>query len=385
MQLLRIAFLDSWLQSAAEGSGTAVGIGGLLEALEAQGHQVDRIAPPPDNRSITARRLLYNLRLARRFDPSPYDLIVGFDIDGVWRGAGDWRLGTRSRKKPESPSLQPLATGPYVCSIKGVIAEELQHERGRIRLLFSLLARLEGANARRADRVITTSEYCADRIAFHYNVPRPNIAIVPEGIDVRAWTAALAEAEPRSDQRPTILCVARQYPRKHVADLLRAFARLRRWLPDARLRLVGDGPEHAALRSLAAELGIADATTFLGSIADHEVKREYAHCDVFCLPSVQEGFGIVFLEAMTAGKPIVATTAAAMPEVVCHGETGVLVPPGDVQSLAGALLLLLTDHDRRRQYGNAARDRVTRYDWARVADRFLEVVNPLLRLEDRNG
>ncbi len=352
---LRIAFLDSWLQSAVDGSGTAVGIGGLEQALRQQGHQVDRIAPRANGwrgkLPITLRRLLFNLTLPLQLRGTAYDVVVGFDWDGVWL---------------------PRLSATYVCSIKGIIAEELQHEQARIRMLFSLLAHLEGANARHAERVITTSEYCRERIAYHYQVALSRIGIVPEGIDVGAWSRDLAAAPPRPDSRPTILCVARQYPRKHIADLLQAFAQLRSYVPAAQLRLVGDGPEHAALVELAESLGIVGRVVFLGGISDAAVRHEYAHCDVFCLPSAQEGFGIVLLEAMAAGKPIVSTTAAAIPEVVQHGVTGILVPAGEPHSLAGALLLLLADDDRREQYGRAGQTAVLRYDWTRVAQRFLE-------------
>ncbi len=354
---LKIAFLDSWLQSAVEGSGTAVGIAGLEQALRRKGHHVDRITPQAGgwraSIPVTLRRILFNLMLPAQLQGKRYDVIVGFDWDGVG--------------VPRMPSF-------YVCSIKGIIAEELQHERGGIRLLFNLLARLEGANAGRADRVITTSEYCRDRIAHHYHVPQARIGVVPEGIDVAMWTRELAAAPPRSDNRLTILCVARQYPRKHIADLLHALARLRRYMPSAQLRLVGDGPEHGTLLELARSLGIAEHVLFLGGLPDAQVRHEYAHCDVFCLPSVQEGFGIVLLEAMVAGKPIVSTMAAAIPEVVQHGTTGILVPPGDPHSLAGALLLLLADRDRREQYGRAARASVMLYDWPRVAELFLKEV-----------
>lgn len=362
---LRIAFLDSWLQTATEGSGTAVGISGLEQALQHEGHSVERIAPPATGwwtrLPITLRRLLFNLLLPLRFDARAYDLAVGFDWDGVFRSS----LATRHSS---------LVTHPYICSIKGVIAEELQHEQGRIRFLFMLLAQLEGRNARRADRVITTSEYCRQRIVDHYRVPAHKIGIVPEGIDVAAWTQALATIPPATDQARTILCVARQYPRKHIADLLHAFALIRQRVPNARLRIVGDGPEHARLVDLAQTLNIVAQVDVLGGVPDAAIKREYAHCDVFCLPSVQEGFGIVFLEAMAAGKPIISTTAAAIPEVVQHGITGILLPPGDVHALAGALLLLLTDDTRRESYGAAARAVVERYDWARVADTFLAEV-----------
>jgi glycosyltransferase involved in cell wall biosynthesis len=99
---------------------------------------------------------------------------------------------------------------------------------------------------------------------------------------------------------------------------------------------------------------------------------------VFCLPSEQEGFGIVFLEAMASGLPVVSTTAAAIPEVVLDGQTGLLVPPRDVPALAEALLRLLGDPALVARLRAGGRQHVRRFSWEQVADRFLEAVAPLL-------
>jgi glycosyltransferase involved in cell wall biosynthesis len=358
---VRIAFLDSWLQSSAEGSGTAIGIGGLVEALRAQGHTVTRIAPvEPRPRTVTLRRLLFNAQLPARWSADFYDLVVGTDIDGVF-----W--ATRR------------GNVPYVVAIKGVIAEELRHERGRTRLLFQGLARLEARNARQADVVLADSAYCQDAVVRHYGVPAERIRRVPEGIDLARWQRIAAQTPHRSDGA-TILCVARQYPRKHIADLLRALPQIRRAVPAAQAVLVGDGPEHGALRALAAELGLGDAVQFLGAIADDDdVARWYRHADVFCLPSVQEGFGIVFLEAMASGLPVVATRATAIPEVVPDGQAGLLVPPGDVDALAAALTTLLREPARRAAYGAYGQAHARQYDWGVVVEQFLAQVAPFLR------
>jgi glycosyltransferase involved in cell wall biosynthesis len=357
---MQIAFIDSWIQTVAEGSGTAAGIGGLRQALIARGHQVARLAPPfgwPAN--LTLRRLLFNYQLPALLRTLRYDLAVGFDIDGVrWAGA---RGGT-----------------PYLASIKGVIAEEMQHEGGRTRLLFELLSRLEGHNARRADAVLTTSEYCRAAIRRHYRVAPTRVRLVPEGIDLSRWRR-LAQQVPHRSDGATILCVARQYPRKHVADLLRALPAVRRSMPRARAVIAGDGPEHGSLRALAAELALNDAVIFTGALADDELALLYRQADIFCLPSVQEGFGIVFLEAMACGLPVVATLAAAIPEVVPDRRAGLLVPPGDVAALAHALIELLARPSQRASYGAFGREYVERFDWDRVAQIFLEQVTPFLR------
>lgn len=356
---LHIAFLDSWLQTTAEGSGTAAGIGGLRSALQARGHTVSRLAPPVAwPRSITLRRLFFNLHLPALLRTLRYDLIVGFDIDGFrWSGHGKT---------------------PYLASIKGVIAEEMQHERGRVRALFELLSRLEAHNARHADGVLTTSAYCRDAIERHYGINPQRVRLVPEGIDLPRWRRML-DAAPRTSNGATIICVARQYPRKHIADLLQALLIVRTTVPGVRALIVGDGPEHQPLRQLAARLRLDDTVTFLGSLpTDEQVAACYRQGDIFCLPSVQEGFGIVFLEAMAAGLPIVATRSAAIPEVVPHGQAGILVPPGDCVALAAALVSLLLQPNRRAEMSAFGQAHVEQYDWDRVAGVFLDQIESVL-------
>src|SRR5215213_3084202 len=356
---MRIAFIDSWIQTVAEGSGTAAGIGGLQRALLARGHRVARLAPPhswPAN--MTQRRLLFNYHLPALLRTLRYDLVVGFDIDGVrWSGTRP------SLRHPLSLSKgRDSARTPYIASIKGVIAEEMQHEGGRTRMLFELLSRLEGYNAQHADAVLTTSEYCRIAIRRHYGVPTSQVQLVPEGIDLARWRA-LAARVPHQSDGATILCVARQYPRKHVADLVRALPIVRRAVPRARAVIAGDGPEHNSLRALAAELGLNDAVRFTGALPDEDLALLYRQADVFCLPSVQEGFGIVFLEAMDCGLPVVATLAAAIPEVVPDRRAGLLVSPGDVAALTHALIELLARPRQCASYGAFGHEHVERFDW----------------------
>ncbi|HEU4329136.1 MAG TPA: glycosyltransferase family 4 protein [Roseiflexaceae bacterium] len=358
---MRIAFLDSWFQNILDGSGTAAGIGGLQRALIAKGHHVARVAPPVGwPQTITARRLLFNLHLPLLLRSLRYDLIIGHDIDGV--------LWSRRRNGSDTP---------YLVGIHGVIAEEMQHERGRVHWLFQALAQLEGHNARNADAVLATSNYCRLAIERHYHVPSERLRVVPLGIDLPRWRT-LATAQGERDGA-TILCVARQYPRKHVADLLRAIPAVRKAIPNARTIIVGDGPEHAALRALAAELNLGDAALLTGALPDEQLRAMYRRADVFCLPSVQEGFGIVFLEAMASGLPVVATRSAAMPEVIPHGEAGLLVPPGDSAALAEALIALLGSPARRAAFAEYGRSYVERFDWPVVAERFLDTVRPFVR------
>jgi glycosyltransferase involved in cell wall biosynthesis len=289
------------------------------------------------------------------------DLVVGFDFDG---------------------GLLPLelTASRYVVSLKGVMADEARFESGEEGRRFRRLARLEGRNARSADLVICTSEYSGAQACHHYGLEANRVRIVPEGIWTEKWAGlgerALNERAERN-RGPVVLSVARQYRRKNTRSLLRAFAGLRGTHPGASLRIVGEGPELPALRSLAGQLGIDDVVSFVGSLDGMSaLQQEYARADIFCLPSLQEGFGIVYLEAMAAGLPIAAARAGAVPEVAPDGEVSLLVPPDDDRALAGALRRLAESPDRRRELGAAGLRRWTDYDWTLVANQFLDACFP---------
>ena len=293
----------------------------------------------------TLDRWLYNLGVAVNA-PRDADLVVGYDLDGfLWAR----RRGRR----------------PFVVMLKGIIADELRNERGLVRALLSVQARWERRNTARADAVLVPSRYSASVAQAVYGVPASRIGVVPEAIDLATWEARLAAAPRRPRAGPTVLAVGRTYARKRFPDLLHAAARLRSGMPGLRVRVVGKGPEWEALARLHAELALGETVALLGDVTWDQLAEEYANADCFCLPTVQEGFGIVFLEAMAAGLPVVACRAAAVPEVVREGETGVLVPPRDPPALAEALAGLL---------GGAARHRVTDYAVERVAQRFLDTV-----------
>jgi glycosyltransferase involved in cell wall biosynthesis len=119
---------------------------------------------------------------------------------------------------------------------------------------------------------------------------------------------------------------------------------------------------------------LGQTVALLGDVTREQLAEEYVNATIFCLPSVQEGFGIVFLEAMAAGLPVVACRAAAIPEVVEDGVTGVLVSPRDPAGLASALAALLSSPPRRQALGEAGRRRVVLFTPDRVAARFLEAV-----------
>ncbi|MGH9475465.1 MAG: glycosyltransferase family 4 protein [Terriglobales bacterium] len=340
----RFVFVTGTPANLRHGSGTWAGIAALRQALRDLGHEVALIAPAQANPSLIGR-LLFNLRA--RGTPIPEGaIVVGFDLDGLFLGA-------------------PIA------SIKGVISEEMQFERGATRLRLWLASRLERRRVRRAARVLTTSRYAAAALERRYGVAAESLRIVPELLNVAAWQRALSQTPQPANSAPVILCVAHLYPRKDIPTLLQALA----LLPDqVRLHVVGEGPEAGRLRRLAAQLRVESRVEFLGHIARPDLLREYRGATVFCLPSRQEGFGIVLLEAMASGLPIVAARATAIPEVVPEPDCGLLFPPGDARLLAGQVLKLLDDAALRGLMARAAQRHVLRYDAARIAPAFLAAI-----------
>jgi glycosyltransferase involved in cell wall biosynthesis len=176
---------------------------------------------------------------------------------------------------------------------------------------------------------------------------------------------------------PVLVCVSRLVEGKGQASVIEATARLRPDWPDLVLLLVGDGPERATLEALAAELGVAGVTRFLGS--RHDVPDLLAAADVFVFASENEGFGLAVLEAMAASLPTVAFRIPSLEEFVVPGATGALVEDRDVERLALEVDALLRDPGRARRYGEAGRRVVVeRFDPAAVARSFEAVYRSVL-------
>lgn len=351
---MRFAFLTATPLNPIQGSGTFAGVAALAGGLRALGHEVEVLAPDLRLPTFTLRRLWFNEQLRqRRYDS--FDLVAGFDMDG-YRVAG-------------------RADRPHIASIKGVIADEMRFERGLTRLSLSLQATCERRHVRRADLVVTTSRYAANRLGELYGLSQAPV-MVPELIDLGAWRELFRRnpARPNPDEF-TVLSVGRFYPRKRFDVLLEAAALLRSEIPALRVRIVGGGPERARLRSIWHRLRLEEVVHWIGDLSQDELAREYNRCDVFAHASVQEGFGIVFLEAMAAGRPIVAARAGAVPEVVEHG---LLVEPDSAEALAGGLLRLYQEPGLRANLAEAGSRSVLVYNTPEVSQRFLTAASRLL-------
>ena len=324
-----------------------MGISVLAGTLERLGHSVQVETPARHFPVYTVERLLFNRSL--RAEPG-FDLTVGFDMDG-------YRIGR---------------SATHVASLKGVIGDEVRFEGGLTRLTMGLQARCERLHVRRAARVIATSRYSAERAQAIYGLSQAP-AVVPELIDLGAWKELLGQscAAPGSTGF-TILSVGRFYRRKRIDLLLRAAALLRQEIPEVEVRIVGNGPCAARWRLLADRLQLGNTVRWLGDVTRTQLAEEYRRAGVFCLPSVQEGFGIVLLEAMAAGTPIVAARAGAIPEVAPHA---VLVEPDQVEALADGIRQLYRSPALAAAQATAGAQWGLQFDAPCGARRFLEAAS----------
>ncbi len=221
----------------------------------------------------------------------------------------------------------------------------------------------------RADYVTACSEQTfAEAEAWYGQSLRYKGAVIHNGIALGGQPA------PYTPPNPYILAIGRQVSQKGFDVLLRAMAKLAgQHLPKFDLILAGDGPEHQALQSLAAELGIADRVLFLGRVEHGKALQLFAGCLFFVLPSRQEPFGLVNLEAMMAERAVIASRVGGVPEIVDDQQTGLLVPPEDPDALAAAISRLMINAPLRRRLAAAGYERAQDFTWTRAVGRYFEV------------
>jgi glycosyltransferase involved in cell wall biosynthesis len=179
--------------------------------------------------------------------------------------------------------------------------------------------------------------------------------------------------------------VGRLSPEKDLATLLRAFALALAEMPQARLSIVGDGPERAQLEHTAVQLGCADRLRWMGSIAREGVRAALRVADVFVLPSRFESMSYTLLEAMACGVVCVATRVGGNADLIRHAETGILVPPNDPPALAEAMLTLSRSQEERERLAHAAGRAVRAYSLEAMLERSLALYRtgrPLARRDD---
>jgi glycosyltransferase involved in cell wall biosynthesis len=287
----------------------------------------------------------------------------------LWRAAAEFRPDLLHVQCFSANGLYAVALAacrrlPLVVSLQG---EAFMDDHDVYQRSTALRAGLRLA-LRRADAVTACSRFTLDDAVERFGLRPGSGLVVPNGVET-----AGDGGPPRPLPVPFdrfVLGLGRIVAKKGFDLLVEAFARLAPQRPGLGLVLAGDGPGRAGLAAQAARLGIADRVHLPGKLGRAEIAWAMGAADVFVLPSRVEPFGIVVLEALRAGRPVVASARGGAGEIVRHEREGLLADPLDGAQLAGAIARLLDDRDLARRLAEAGRQRVARFDWSAVADRY---------------
>jgi phosphatidyl-myo-inositol dimannoside synthase len=227
------------------------------------------------------------------------------------------------------------------------------------------LPRMRRSALRRADVVLAPSKYTADHLVASQGVRETKVRVLPWALDPQfeslAPNAAMTPAPAHFPEGRVVLTVGRwrsEERYKGVDTLITALPRLLPRWPELQLVAVGDGDDREWLEDLAEENGVRRHVHFLSGLSYAELAACYGHCEIFALPSRGEGFGLVYLEAMACGKPVIGGAHGGAPEIIDDGRTGYLVQHGDAIQLATAIETLLVNPEVGLEMGRRGKQRV---------------------------
>lgn len=235
-----------------------------------------------------------------------------------------------------------------------------------------------------AKMVIVASHWMKREVVEHFKLPEEKVRVIPNGINPEDFKLQVDPGKVKmsiglSPFDRIVLFIGRLTSQKGAEFLIRAFPKILSEEPAARLVIVGDGPLLDRLKALAHEVGIAHLSRFLGHIDNVVLKPILKSADVLVVPSIYEPFGIVALEGMASGVPVVASSVDGLREVVEHEVTGIHVYPGDPNSIAWGVLKVLKDEQLAKRIVDEARRRVEqRYSWDMVAEETRKVYEDAL-------
>ena len=240
---------------------------------------------------------------------------------------------------------------PFIHTIHGVLADEYEQAkkngypsfRGRIANYFMhRLAKLEEETAQNATLIVTISNYSLEKIQEHYGIDKGKVRIVPNGVDIEKFkpmeNPTVVKRQFGLGNEPCVLFVGSLIPRKGLSFLVEAAKKIVKENAETKFLIVGEGPQKNQLTVSLESANLSGNFKFLGNLKEDDLSAVYNCADVFVLPSIQEGQGIVLLEAQACGKPVVAFDVGGVNEAVRNGETGLLVKRGSSDELADALL-----------------------------------------------
>jgi glycogen(starch) synthase len=281
---------------------------------------------------------------------------------------------------------------PFIHTVHGVLADEYEQVRksgyqtlrGRVANCFMhRLAKLEGETAKKATLVVTISNYSLEKIKQYYGVDESKVRVVPNGVDPQKFKPvvdlAAAKRQFGLGDEPCVLFVGSLIPRKGLPFLVEAAEKIVKEHGETKFVIVGEGPLKSWLLGALEAANLSGNFKFLGNVKEDTLAAVYNCADLLVLSSIQEGQGIVLLEAEASAKPVVAFDVGGVNEAVRNGETGFLVKRGYTDELADAVMRLLSDKNLRQKMGvNGRKFVLDNYTWDICAEKMLSIYRELL-------
>jgi len=259
----------------------------------------------------------------------------------------------------------------YIVSLRG--SDVPDYDQYEFNVMHKFLKPLNRRIWKNAHSVVVLSKNLAE-IASKTE-PKLHYKVIYNGIDMSVFRPMNVK---KTDECIQLICVSRLLKRKGIQYLLYALSKLR--YPNLKLLIVGTGNYGEELRRLTSKLDLSERVSFHNYCKNEDLPELYNRSDIFVLPSLTESFGLVFLEAMACGLPIIATRTGGIPEIVENGENGILVEPGEIDELKNALDRLISDKELRQKMSRNNLLRVREFSWEKIANQYLEeyknVCNP---------
>jgi glycosyltransferase involved in cell wall biosynthesis len=296
------------------------------------------------------------LNVYRRLAIGDFD-VVHFNVTPTWAQGGDSLY-----------MLAKMAQAATILIIHGIIQMEHRLYGTKQNEGLSMTLRY----CKMANRIVTYSEFMRNRIVTWYRVNRDKIVVIPNGVDVDRFSEFKSEL--LLDGDPAILYLG--HLSKSVDLLIETVSKIRLELPELKLHVVGGG-DIATLKLLAIKKGVSTQVIFHGSVAPTETPKYYKAADICVFPSKIDSAGITLLEAMASGTAVIVSNRGGTPEIICHGENGVLFEPDNTDALPDAILGMHQDRELRKTVSRNALKTVRNYSWENIAKKYLSLYRSL--------
>jgi len=300
---------------------------------------------------------------------------------------GNWNCDLFYNKKYFGVPLISTMHGTWIGEYNSVLYQPLKYygiNDLSIRAFGKFFGKIDKKVAQKTDRLIVVSKFSKKEVLKYYKIPESKIEVISNGVDRTIFNKEKKDMHLyriiNPNNYPLLLYVGRLVARKAPQVLIDAIAIVRKEVPDIELIIVGAGPLRNSLLKKIHELGLEENIKIYSNISFDTLSKIYAISDIFVLHSYYEAQGIVLLEAMASGLPIVATAVGGVPETALKDICGKLVPPGNPEKLAEAIIELIENEELRKKYGKNGFERVKKYyDWAYLAQKMESLYKEMIK------